>query len=82
LVYYNKLFSSFLLTYTQVINYELAIGIVKIKVLPSPTSLSTQILPPCFSTNSLQIIKPKPEPFSFSVPSVVISLSILKSVLS
>jgi hypothetical protein len=35
------------------------------------TSLSTQILPPCFFTNSLQSNNPKLVPFSFAVPVVV-----------
>ena len=35
-------------------------GIVNLKSLPISTSLSAQIFPPCFSTNSLQSIKPKP----------------------
>ena len=54
-------------------NYQsLHKGIVNLKSLPFPNSLSTQIFPLCFSTNSLQSNKPKPVPFSFAVPSVVI----------
>ena len=48
----------------------------KINLLPLPNSLSTQILPPCFSTNSLQRISPKPVPLSCSVPNVLNLLSI------
>ena len=52
------------------------LGIVNKKVEPFPSSLSTQIFPACFSTNSLQRINPKPVPVSFSVPSVDVFLSI------
>jgi hypothetical protein len=38
------------------------IGNVNIKRLPFPTSLSTQILPPCSSTNFLAKVKPSPVP--------------------
>ena len=44
---------------------------VKWKQLPLPNSLSTQIVPPCFCTKSLQISKPKPVPFSPAVPKVL-----------
>ena len=37
-------------------------GKVKLKVLPFPISLSTQILPPCISTIDLVMVKPSPEP--------------------
>jgi len=46
-------------------------GRVNLNSLPFPYSLSTQIFPPCFSTNSLQSNKPKPVPVSFAVPVVV-----------
>ena len=46
------------------------LGMVKLNLLPLPTSLSAQILPPCFSINSLQRIKPSPVPCSFCVPFV------------
>jgi len=42
--------------------------IVKKKLLPTSTSLSTQIFPPHFSTNSLHTFSPSPLPFSLSVP--------------
>jgi len=48
-------------------------GNVNENVLPLPNSLSTQILPPCFSTNFWQINKPKPVPFSLAVPGDVYS---------
>ena len=38
------------------------IGRVKVNLLPFPTSLSTQILPPCSSTNFLASVKPSPVP--------------------
>jgi len=47
------------------------IGRVNLKSLHFPTSLSTNILPPCFSTNSLQSNNPMPIPVSFAVPVVV-----------
>ena len=37
-------------------------GNVKLKVEPLPTSLSTQIFPPCSSTNFLAKVKPSPVP--------------------
>ena len=37
-------------------------GRVKLKVLPTPNSLSTQMRPPCISTMDLTIDKPKPVP--------------------
>ncbi len=37
-------------------------GIVKPTVVPSPTVLSTQILPPCASTSPLEMNKPNPLP--------------------
>jgi len=37
-------------------------GKVKMKVEPLPTSLSTQILPPCSSTNFLAKVSPSPVP--------------------
>ena len=37
-------------------------GKVKLKVEPLPTSLSTQILPPCSSTDFLAKVKPSPVP--------------------
>ena len=40
------------------------------RYFPYPGSLSTQILPPCFSTNSLQSNRPNPVPDSASVPDV------------
>ena len=54
-------------------------GKVNLKSLPLPCSLSTQILPPCFSTNSLQSINPSPVPVSFSVPFVERTCDILNS---
>jgi len=50
-----------------------------LKSLPFPSSLSTQIFPPSFSTNSLQRINPKPKPFSFAVPTDIIFADILNS---
>jgi hypothetical protein len=47
------------------------IGIVNLNLLPLPCLLSTQIVPPFFSTNSLQSNNPKPVPFSSPVPVVV-----------
>jgi hypothetical protein len=37
-------------------------GKVKLKVEPLPTSLSTQIFPPCNSTNFLAKVNPSPVP--------------------
>jgi hypothetical protein len=37
-------------------------GKLKLKVEPLPTSLSTQILPPCSSTNFLAKVSPSPVP--------------------
>ena len=45
-------------------------GRVNLKSLPFPTSLSTQIFPLCFSTNSLHSNNPNPVPVSFAVPCV------------
>jgi len=39
--------------------------------LPSPGSLFTSIRPPCFSTNSLHNIRPRPVPGSWLVPLVL-----------
>src|SRR5215813_3795935 len=44
-------------------------GKVKLKVEPLPTSLSTQIFPPCSSTNFLAKVNPSP------VPSIFLALS-------
>ena len=38
------------------------IGSVNVNVLPLPTSLSTQIRPPCISTNLRVSVKPSPVP--------------------
>src|SRR6516164_4471065 len=38
-------------------------GIVNLKVLPLPNSLSTQIRPPCASTTILQKVSPRPVDF-------------------
>ena len=59
--------------------YSTDIGKVNLKSLPFPSSLSTQILPPCFSTNSLQSNNPKPVPVSSAVPFVVITSDISNS---
>ncbi len=53
------------------ISFCFFVGNVNLKALPFPSSLSAQISPPIFSTNSLQSINPKPEPFSLAVPEVV-----------
>ena len=53
--------------------------IEKRKTLPFPGWLSTHIFPSCFSTNSLQSNKPRPVPFSFSVPRVDSKVSLLNS---
>ena len=45
------------------------IGSVKVNVLPLPTSLSTQILPPCISTNFL--VKRQAEPCALALLRVV-----------
>jgi hypothetical protein len=37
-------------------------GKLKLKVEPLPTSLSTQIFPPCSSTNFLANVNPSPVP--------------------
>ena len=42
-------------------------GSVMVNVLPLPTVLVTWILPPCASTNRLQIGRPKPIPFALVV---------------
>src|SRR5262245_62103279 len=44
-------------------------GKVKLKVDPLPTSLSTQILPPCSSTNFLAKVNPSPVPSILCVES-------------
>ena len=49
--------------------YLRCLEIVKWNLLPLPRELSTQILPPCLCTNSLQIRSPRPVPFSPDVPS-------------
>ena len=54
-------------------------GKVNIKLLPFPNLLSTQISPLCFSINSLQSIKPRPDPFSAAVPAVITVVSILNN---
>ena len=54
-------------------------GKVKINSLPLSMKLSTHISPPCFSTNSLQRINPRPVPDSSSVPLVEIFYSILNN---
>ena len=55
---------------SKISTYSLPKGKVKIKSLPIPFSLSTQISPPSLSKNSLQSVNPKPDPFSLSVPRV------------
>jgi len=42
--------------------YSYPIGSVNVNLLPLPTSLSTQILPPCSSTNFLASVNPRPVP--------------------
>ena len=42
--------------------HGVSIGMVKQKMLPLPTSLSTQIRPPCASTRPLQSVSPSPIP--------------------
>ena len=37
-------------------------GKVNVNLLPLPTSLSTQIFPPCSSTNFLANVNPRPVP--------------------
>jgi hypothetical protein len=66
-----KIFTSIILNYNKhVLCHDISLkGKVKVKVLPIPSSLLTRIVPPCFSTNSLQSISPSPVPVSFSVPS-------------
>jgi hypothetical protein len=54
-------------------------GKVNLKSLPFPTSLSIQIFPLYFITNSLKSNNPKPVPVSFAVPFVVITSDILNS---
>ena len=44
-----------------------------------PSSLSTYIFPPCFSTNSLQSNNPNPVPVSPAVPLVVSTTEISNS---
>src|SRR5215467_4496089 len=41
------------------------IGNVNLKVAPRPTALSTQIRPPCSSTNFLASVRPSPVPSRF-----------------
>src|SRR6476620_1265188 len=43
-------------------DYTLKAGRLKLKVLPFPTSLSTEIFPPCASINSLHMARPNPVP--------------------
>jgi hypothetical protein len=45
-------------------------GKVKLKVEPFPTSLSTQILPPCNSTNFFASVNPRPVPSFFKGNSI------------
>src|SRR5215470_11250533 len=45
------------------------VGSVKVKVEPLPTSLSTQIFPPCSSTNFLAKVSPSPVPSILCVES-------------
>ena len=59
--------------------YSLVNGIVNLNSLPNPSSLITEIVPPCFSTNSLLRIKPSPLPRSLLVPSRECIFSIRKS---
>src|SRR5262249_17847254 len=47
-------------------------GKVKEKVLPLPTSLSTQSCPRCISTRLFAIASPSPVPVVFCLPSVAI----------
>src|SRR6266478_9573434 len=47
-----------------------ATGNVKVKVDPRPTSLSTQILPPCSSTNFFARVSPSPVPSCLRVSSL------------
>ena len=44
-----------------------SVGMVKIKVEPFIGSLVTQILPPCFSTSDLTMLRPRPVPLTFWV---------------
>src|SRR5262249_4436985 len=46
------------------------VGSVKVKVEPLPTSLSTQILPPCNSTNFFASVNPRPVPSLFRASAV------------
>src|SRR4030095_13512670 len=46
----------------------LCAGMVKEKLLPLPTTLSTPILPPCISTSFFEIAKPSPTPLDLSRP--------------
>src|SRR5215831_13653574 len=50
-----------LLDQNQLAGDDLA-GKLKVKVEPLPTSLSTQIFPPCSSTNFLANVNPSPVP--------------------
>src|SRR5262245_18867829 len=66
----DKIFESPKLTVFTVISYDQSqlggdarSGKVKLKVEPLPTSLSTQIFPPCNSTNFLAKVNPRPVPF-------------------
>src|SRR5262249_37606703 len=46
-------------------SYALRTGIVKVNVEPTPSSLLTQIRPPCSSTNFRQRVSPNPVPSTF-----------------
>jgi hypothetical protein len=59
----------FLIKYTKLL-FDYTLFKVKKNELPFPNSLSTQIFPPFFSTNSLHSINPNPEPFPFELSSV------------
>ena len=59
--------------------YPINRGRVNLKLLPFPFPLSTQILPLCFSTNSLQSSNPRPVPFSSAVPVVEMTFDMSNS---
>lgn len=46
-----------------VLPYGLSFGMRNQKLLPTPTSLSTPIVPPCASTIAFEIARPRPLPF-------------------
>jgi hypothetical protein len=71
LSYFYLMFTVSAHEYCGGFHYDIFRGKVNLKSLPFPSSLSTQIFPPSFSTNSLQRSNPKPEPFSLAVPVVV-----------